>query len=137
MCSQYQKAFHHDPKLLPAQKVLEMITIEPAQMLGLNAGSLEEGKDADIVLVDLRRPNMTPTRVTNVIENLIWASDGSEIQYVIANGKVLKDNYTFTTIDATQALAEVQALGEQFDEYKQRIGQLKGWEPTNKTNTLQ
>ncbi len=124
--SQYQKAFHHDPKLLPAQKVLEMITIEPAQMLGLNAGSLEEGKDADIVLVDLRRPNMTPTRVTNVIENLIWASDGSEIQYVIANGKVLKDNYTFTTIDATQALAEVQALGEQFDEYKQRIGQLKG-----------
>ena len=59
-----------------------MITVEPARILGFNCGSLEPGKDADIIVIDLRRPNLTPGKLSNFVENLIWASDGSEVRYV-------------------------------------------------------
>ncbi len=126
LASQYQKAFYKNARLLPAQKVLEMITIEPARILGLNSGSLEVGKDADMVLIDVRRPNMTPSKITNVLENLIWASDGSEAQYVIAGGKTLRDDYKFTTLEADQICSDVQKLSELFDDYKEKTEQLAG-----------
>lgn len=126
LASQYQKALHRDARVLPAQQVLEMITIEPARMLGLNCGSLEPGRDADMVLIDLRRPNLTPAKITNIVENLIWASDGSEVQYVIAAGRLLKDDYHFTTLPADTILQNVQQLSELLDEYKKIVGDLKG-----------
>lgn len=117
LSSQYQKAYHKDATLLPAQKVLELITIEPAKMLKFNAGSLEVGKDADCVILDLTRPNLVPTRLDNVVENIIWAADGSEAQYVIANGKVVKDDHRITGLDVDSILGNVQALSEKFAEY--------------------
>jgi len=126
LASQYQKALHRDARVLPAQQALEMITIEPAKMLGLNCGSLEPGRDADMVLMDTRRPNLTPTKITNVVENLIWASDGSEARYVIAKGRILKDDYSFTTLNAAKVLQNVQYLSELLDDYKKTIGNLKG-----------
>jgi len=118
MASQYQKAFHQDARLLPAQKVLEMVTVVPAGMLGLNSGSLEEGRDADCILVDLTRPNLTPTRVDNVVENLIWASDGSEVRWVIAGGKILKDDYRFITLDEVRIKEQVLQLSELMIDYR-------------------
>ena len=118
LASQYQKALHQDARFLPAQKVLEMVTVVPARMLGLNAGSLEEGKDADCILVDLSRPNLTPTRVDNVVENLIWASDGSEVRWVIAGGRILKDDYRFLTLDEDRIKDQVLQLSELLIEYR-------------------
>ena len=118
--SQYQKALNQDASLLPAQKVLEMITIEPAKILRFNSGSLEEGKDADVVILDLTRPNLVPTRLDNVVENIIWAADGSEAQYVIANGKLVKDNHKITGLDADQILKDVLELSEMFAEYAEK-----------------
>ena len=118
LASQYQKALHQDARLLPAQKVLEMVTVVPAGMLGINSGSLEEGKDADCVLIDLSRPNLTPTRVDNVVENLIWASDGSEVRWVIAGGKILKDDYRFLTLDEDRIKKQVLQLSELMMDYR-------------------
>lgn len=118
LASQYQKAFHKNARLLPAQQVLEMVTTVPAKMLRLNCGSLAQGKDADLILVDLRRPNLTPTRADNVVENLIWASDGSEVRWVIANGKVLKDDYRFLSLDEEKIKREIRELSELLIEYR-------------------
>jgi len=126
LASQYQKALHQDATLLPAQKVLEMITIEPAKILNMNCGSLDNGKDADIILLDLDRPNMTPTRKDNLIENIIWAADGSEISTVIANGKVLKENYKFKTLNAKKIKEEVQELSEELIKYRKTAKAIKG-----------
>lgn len=126
LASQYQKALHADATLLPAQKVLELITIEPASMLGLNAGAIEPGRDADIVLVDLRGPNLTPTRLDNVVENLIWAANGSEIRYVIAGGELLLDDYRFTQVDSGGILADIQRLSELFAEYARTAPKITG-----------
>ncbi len=125
LASQYQKAHRMDAHILPAQQVLEMVTVVPAAMLKLNAGSLEEGKDADLILVDLSRPNLTPTRVDNVVENLIWASDGSEVRWVIAGGKVLKDDYRFATLDEEEIKSDVQRLSEMMVEYRKDRPEIK------------
>ncbi|WP_372369590.1 amidohydrolase family protein [Candidatus Uabimicrobium sp. HlEnr_7] len=126
LASQYQKAFHQNARLMPAQKIMEMITIEPAKLLGINAGSLECGKDADMVFMDTTRPNLTPSKINNVLENLIWASDGSEARYVIAGGKVVKDNYQFTTLDMSKVNEQVQQLSEMFEDYREEQLKLKG-----------
>ena len=70
--------------LMKSQDVLERVTVKAAEMLRINTGSLEAGKDADVLLIDLDKPNLTPTRVDNVMENLVWASDGSEVRWVIS-----------------------------------------------------
>jgi 5-methylthioadenosine/S-adenosylhomocysteine deaminase len=125
LASQYQKAFHKDAHALPAQDVLEMVTVVPAKMLHLNAGSLSSGRDADLILMDLRRPNLTPTRIDNVVENLIWASDGSEVRWVIANGEVLKDDYRFVTLDEERIKMDIQKLSELLIEYRESHREIK------------
>lgn len=126
LASQYQKALHKRAENLPAQQVLEMITVDAAKMLRVNAGSLEPGKAADLVLIDLRRPNLVPTRVTNVVENLIWASDGSEARFVVAGGKTVKDDHRLVGLDADRICRQVQWLSERLDEYKAQVGTLRG-----------
>ncbi len=91
--------------------------MEPAEFLRLNTGSLESGKDADMVLIDLTRPNLIPSRLDNVVENLIWASDGSEVKTVIANGRVVKFDYRFTLLDFETIVREVQLLSEMLADY--------------------
>lgn len=125
LASQYQKAFHRDARLLPARRVLEMITRIPARMMKLNTGVLEPGKDADFILVDLTRPNLTPTRRDNVIENLIWASDGSEVRWVVGGGKILKDDYILTGFNEEEIKFGIQLLSKLFVEWKQDQEEMK------------
>lgn len=117
LASQYQKACHKDASVLPAQKVLELITVDAAALLNLNAGSLEKGRLADLTVISTTRPNLVPTRVTNVVENLVWASDGSEVSMVIGHGKLLRDGDDYKTLDRDGVLDKVSRLSEQFDEY--------------------
>ena len=126
LASQFQKAIHQNARLLPAQKVLEMVTIEPARFLRFDAGSLEEGKDADLIFLDLTGPNLTPTREDNLVENLIWAANGDEVRYVVANGKVLMDDGEFTTLQADAIKSEVQELSELFVEHRKSAQEIRG-----------
>lgn len=118
VAAQHQKALHQDATLMTSQDVLERITIIPAQILGFNTGSLEPGKLADIAVIDLSVPNLTPTRIDNVVENLIWAANGNEIQYVISNGELLIDDYKFSFLQIHDILTQIQKLSEMFYEYK-------------------
>ncbi len=126
LASQFQKAARRDARCLPAQQVLEMITVDAARMLGIDAGALEPGRAADLVLIDLRRPNLVPTRRSNVVENLIWASDGSEVRYVVAGGRVVIDDYRPTTIDAAALGEQILALSEQLDDFRAGMQEIRG-----------
>ncbi|MFX0121333.1 MAG: hypothetical protein ACFE9A_18245, partial [Candidatus Hodarchaeota archaeon] len=57
----------------------------------------------------------------NVVENLIWAANGNEIQYVISNGQLLINDYQFTKLNSEEILQQVQELAEMFYKYKQQI----------------
>ena len=130
LAAQYQKAKHQDASLLPSQQLLEMITRVPAGILRLDQGELAPGKKADFILVDLFRPNLVPSRLDNVMENLIWAADGSEIDTVVARGVVRKeagkvlDFFDGTTAD--EILESVQRLSERFAEYRETAPELSG-----------
>ena len=117
LASQYQKAVNRDATVLPADQVLKMITAVPAKMLGLNPGILAPGRAADLVLVDLDHPNLVPSRLDNVVENLIWAANGDEIGLVMAGGKVLMRGGEFITLDAKAICLRVQKLSEMLMEY--------------------
>jgi 5-methylthioadenosine/S-adenosylhomocysteine deaminase len=130
LAAQYQKALHQDASLLPSQQLLEMITVVPAGILRQDQGELSPGKRADFVLVDLSRPNLVPTRLDNVVENLIWAADGSEIDTVVARGVVRKEaGKVLPFFDGTTAesiLDAVQTLSELFAEHLETAPELIG-----------
>ncbi|MCF7790466.1 MAG: amidohydrolase family protein [Victivallales bacterium] len=119
LASQYQKAALKDARVMKAQDVLERITVKAAKMLRLNTGSLEKGKDGDLVLIDLNKNNMVPTRADNVMETLVWCTDGSEVRWVIGNGKILKDDYEIKHLDVKKIKADIFKLSEMMMEYKE------------------
>lgn len=130
LAAQYQKALHQDASLLPSQRLLEMITVVPAGILRLDQGELSPGKAADFILVDLSRPNLVPTRIDNVTENLIWAADGSEVDTVVARGRVCKEaGRVLPFLDGTspsQVMSAVQRLSERFAEHRATAPALSG-----------
>jgi len=118
LASQYQKAYHRDATLLPADSLLQLVTRTPARMLGLDTGALRPGFDADFILVDTRSPNMTPTRLDNCLENLFWAANGSEIRYVVTGGIVKVDDYRPTSLPVRSILDAIQELSERFHSWR-------------------
>ncbi|MFB6191269.1 MAG: amidohydrolase [Candidatus Nanohaloarchaea archaeon] len=78
-----------DPGKLPAQEVLDMLTIDGAQMLGLagEIGSIEPGKKADLVTVSLDRPGMTPRHgKKGLLSDLVFSFNG-EVEDVLVDGR--------------------------------------------------
>jgi 5-methylthioadenosine/S-adenosylhomocysteine deaminase len=130
LAAQYQKAHHRDATLLPSQQLLEMVTSVPARMLRLDQGELLPGRLADFVVVALDRPNMVPTRRDNVMENLIWAADGSEVDTVVSRGRLLKhEGRVLPLADGTEPSAildAVQALSERFAAWRRTAPELRG-----------
>jgi 5-methylthioadenosine/S-adenosylhomocysteine deaminase len=107
-----QKVQTLDPSVIPASKALEMATIEGARALGMEneIGSIEEGKKADLVLVDMKAPHLTPFR--NPISHIAFSAEGSDVSTVICDGKLLMHEREFLTLDEMEVmdLAENAAL---------------------------
>jgi 5-methylthioadenosine/S-adenosylhomocysteine deaminase len=79
-----------DARLVPAQTALDMATVNGAKALGINAGSIEEGKLADILISDLRKSHLNP--INNIVSNIVYSMNGGDVDTVIINGKiVMKD----------------------------------------------
>lgn len=103
-CMHYHRTFFHDPSYLPAGKVLEMATIDAAHGLGMEneIGSLEAGKKADIILVDMYKPhlyplNMAPYRIAHY-------ANGADVDTVFINGKILMENRHVVSVVESEVL---------------------------------
>ncbi len=83
------KAVTLDPLIVPAETVLEMATINGAKALGLEheIGSLEVGKKADLIVIDLERLHTTPS--INPVSTLVYAATGGEVDTVMVDGKIV------------------------------------------------
>ncbi|MEE8167675.1 MAG: amidohydrolase family protein [Candidatus Hydrothermarchaeales archaeon] len=104
ICALLHKLNKGDASVVPAQRVLEFATINGAKALGLEKeiGSLEVGKRADVILVDLDKPNLTP--LTNPVSHLVYAASGSDVDTVIVDGKILMENRQMRTLDEAEVL---------------------------------
>lgn len=84
-----QKAWRRDPAAMPLDELMDMATINGAKALDLNCGVIEEGKLADILLIDTDNHAFTPNY--NFKANLIYSANSSCVDTVICNGKVLME----------------------------------------------
>ena len=103
-----QKAISGDPSALPSKKVLEMATIRGAKALELEekVGSLEVGKRADIILIDLKKPNLTPLH--DLCASLVYSAHGYDVDSVIVDGEVLMENREVKTLDEEAVMEKAQ-----------------------------
>ena len=81
------KAWRKEPEAVTAKEIFHTATFSGAEAIHLKAGQIAEGFLADLCLVDLRMPAFTPNH--NFISNLVYAANGSCIDTVICNGKIL------------------------------------------------
>ncbi|AFV23212.1 N-ethylammeline chlorohydrolase [Methanolobus psychrophilus R15] len=97
-----QKVSTMDPTALPARKVLEMATSNGAKALGIKSGVLKKGYNADIIIVDLKRPHLTP--IYDVASQLVYAASGKDVRTTIVAGKVLMEDSIVTCLNEQDIL---------------------------------
>lgn len=105
-----QKLLYKDQRAIDSKKVLEMATIKGAKALKLaqSIGTIEKGKKADIIIVDINKPQFMPLH--NVYTALAYSATESEVETTIVNGKVLMENKKLTTIDEEEVYRKVKDL---------------------------
>lgn len=105
-----QKLVRHDPTAMPARALVRMATIDGARALGLDEriGSIEVGKQADLALIDLRVPELTP--IYDVYAHLVYAVRGAHVRTVLVGGRVVVRDRTVTTVDAAEVMARCTAI---------------------------
>ncbi|MCU7922383.1 MAG: amidohydrolase family protein, partial [Candidatus Thiodiazotropha sp. (ex Dulcina madagascariensis)] len=97
---------------LPAARALSMATINGARALGLHqeTGSLEPGKSADMIAVDLNRVHTQP--VYHPISQLVYAAGREQVTHVWVAGRLLVNDGALTTLDVAQLNARASHWGE-------------------------
>ncbi len=106
-----QKARLLDPLVMSAESVLEMATIKGAKALGLQQeiGSIEVGKKADLILATTRKPHLTPT--FNPVSHLVYAAQGSDVDTVIIDGKVVMEKGIVKTLNEEEIIQSANERG--------------------------
>jgi 5-methylthioadenosine/S-adenosylhomocysteine deaminase len=114
LAAKLQKIARMNPRALPEKQVVEMATINGARALHLEKiiGSLEAGKKADLILVDISAPHATP--MYDVYSELVYALKASDVRTVVIAGKVVMRDRQMLTLDENEILAKAE-------EYKKKI----------------
>lgn len=94
-----------DPRAMPASTVLEMATVNGARALGINAGVLEAGGLADIIIVDLRKPHFASS---NLISALVNGASGCDVRTTIVNGELLMEDRRVLVLDEEKVMEEAE-----------------------------
>jgi 5-methylthioadenosine/S-adenosylhomocysteine deaminase len=102
------KGVNNEPTCIPAMTALEMATKNGAKALGLDKeiGSLEVGKKADMIIIDLNKPHFYPLH--DVAAAMVYTAQASDVETVIINGKIIMENYNMKTIDVEKVYENLQ-----------------------------
>jgi 5-methylthioadenosine/S-adenosylhomocysteine deaminase len=102
-----------DPTAMPARTVLRMATCDGAKVLGLDSlvGTLEAGKKADLCIVGMNRPHLTP--MYDAYSHLAYSVGGADVETVLINGRIVMRDRKLLTIDENEAMARVNTIARQ------------------------
>lgn len=105
-----QKGVNENPKDMPAYEVLKCATINGAKALKLDdkIGSIEEGKCADIIILDINKENMKP--LNDIFANIVYNAKGTNVETTIVNGKVLMENRILNEINEQKICNECEGI---------------------------
>jgi len=106
------KVHRLDPTVMPSQTVLEMATLGGARVLGMEKeiGSLEAGKKADVIVLELNRPHLQP--VYNPVSHLVYSATGADVRDVIIDGKMVMEKRKLLTLDEGRILEKMKEIKE-------------------------
>ena len=101
----FNKIRFQNPMVMPAWKVLKMATIEGAKAIGMDGeiGSLEPGKQADFIAVNLKALTMGPLYtqpMRNIVPNLVYSARGPEVSMTVVAGQILYENGQHLTVNS-------------------------------------
>jgi 5-methylthioadenosine/S-adenosylhomocysteine deaminase len=98
------KGIQKEPTLLPAERVLRMATIESAKSLlwEKEIGSIELGKDADLVIMDFKKPHLQP--LFNEISHIVYSAKGADVDTVLVRGRIIVENRQVITVNTERIL---------------------------------
>jgi len=99
-----------DPTVLPAREVVRMATIGGARLLGMERliGSIEVGKQADIIIVDMNQPHLTP--LYHPYSQLVYAARGADVKTSIINGKIVMEDRQLTSIRLPEVMLRARQI---------------------------
>lgn len=124
-CAFSHKITRMDPTVMDSRTVLEAATIGGARLLGMDRriGSLEPGKRADMILLDLNRPHAHP--VFNPYSLIVYSLKGSDVDSVFVDGKPLMENRHLLTIDEADLFEQVETLAREIGAHREELAAKK------------
>jgi len=107
------KDYRNDAGISSAEDAIEMATIRGARAIGMEdqIGSLEPGKKADVIVVDMRRPEWYPNY--SEVQNLVYSASGDAVETVYIDGKLVMDKRKILTVNEEEILDRCAVLGDE------------------------
>ena len=106
-----QGGIHENEEKINSRDVIKMATINGAKLLGLEKeiGSIDEGKRADIIIVDIsnKLDNIKMIPNNDIISNLVYNTEGRNVDTTIVNGEILMENRKFKFIDTEKIINKI------------------------------
>ena len=100
-----------DPTAMNARDVVKTATCQAAQAVGRpDLGSIERGKTADVIMVDLRQPQFVP--LYNIYSHLVYAASGAEVDTAVVNGRLVMQGRCVLTVDEGEILDRAARIGK-------------------------
>lgn len=105
-----QKGINENPEEMPAYEVIKMATINGAKALQLEdkIGSIEEGKLADIIILDLSDCITQP--INNIFAEIVYNVKGYNVETSIVNGKILMENKTIKNMNVEEVIEKCNII---------------------------
>lgn len=104
------KVTRHDPTVMPAETVVRMATSVGARVLGMETivGSLKPGMKADIIVVDLDQPHLTP--MYNEYSHIVYSACGADVNTVLINGRMVMHDRRLLSIDEPEVIRKTREI---------------------------
>lgn len=106
------KLAHMDPTVMRAEQTLHAATMGGAGTLGMASqiGTLEVGKKADLIVLDMDQPHLTP--LYNLPSHLVYAARGSDVIHSLINGHLVMENRVLVDLDEGKILAQMREISQ-------------------------
>lgn len=109
LISATQNIMNNNPASLNPIDILKMATVGGAKCMGLNdCDVIDVDKKADLIVIDLKRPNMQP--VNNILKNIVYSGSKENVVMTMVNGKILYDKREFKNIDTEKIYYNAQKV---------------------------
>ena len=104
-----QKLNDKDAASTDANKILEIATVGGAKCMGLDdCDTIDVGKTADLIVIDLSRPNMQP--INNITKNIVYSGSKENVKLTMINGRILYENGEFVDTDVEEIYYNAQKI---------------------------